>query len=457
MTPTAQFALLLWFPIVLLLFKVLPARTVVIISFIFALQFLPVTDIRVPFFPNYGKTSSTCYAVVAGIILFDFNRLKAFRLSWFDAPVIIRCVSPIFSSLNNDLGWYDGIVAALHPAMTFGVPYLIGRLYLGTLSGLKELAIAIFLAGLSYVPLCIYESRMSPQLHRMLYGFHPHADFGQAIRYGGYRPMVFMNHGLMLSLWVMVAAIVGFWLWRTGVVKKVFHIPAGWLVGLLMITVINNRSTGVWGLFVLGILLLLWAKWFRNAVIQQALIVFIVIYLVLSATHSFPTDAIVSIVSDVINPERAQSLEFRFDMEAPLVEKAFEKFWFGWGGWGRNRVYDIYGEDLSVTDSMWIITFGTTGIIGLASLMTALLFPTILFIWHFPPKTWTHKQIAPAAVLTLCLNLYVFDALLNGFYNPVYTLICGGLTGLAIKVLDGQRRAGISLEKSNHYFDQQYS
>lgn len=451
MTPTAQLALLLWFPIVLFLFKILPARTVVIISFIFALQFLPVADIKVPILPNYGKISSTCYATTVGIILFDFNRLKALRLSWLDLPIFVFCISPMFSSLSNELGWYDGMVDALYPAMTWGVPFFIGRLYLGTLSGLKELAIAIFFAGLSYAPFCFYEGLMSPQLHNMVYGYHG-GSFGQSHRYGGYRPNVFMNHGLMLSLWIVIATLVGFWLWRTGVVRKVFRIPVGWLVGLLMITVINNRSTGAWGLCIIAILLLLWVKWFRNAVIQQALVGVAILYVFLAATHNFPSDAILSFVSDVINPERAQSLEFRFDNEFLLAEKALQKFWLGWGGWGRNRVYDIYGENLSVTDSLWIITLGRNGIVGLVSFVAILILPTILFIWCFPPKTWMHKQIAPAAVLTVCLHLYFFDLLLNGFYNPICTLACGGLTGLVAKTLETPKRTGVSLDISNKFY-----
>ena len=170
--------------------------------------------------------------------------------------------------------------------------------------------------------------------------------------------MAFKIHCLMLAFWTVVVALIGFWLWKTGVLKKVFNIPVSVLVFILMVAVINNRSTGAWGLCILGIIILLWTKWFRNAFIQQVLIGLAVAYVALSAVHLFPSDAIVSFTSDLINPERAQSLEFRFDNEVPLTEKALEKFWFGWGGWKRNRVFDIYGEDLSVTDSTWIITFG---------------------------------------------------------------------------------------------------
>jgi hypothetical protein len=455
MNTFAQLALWIWFPIVLLLFKFLPVRKAIIVSFIVSIQFLPVSAIIIPLFPDYDKISSTSFALIVGIILFDVNRIKAFRLSWFDAPIIIRCISPMFSSLSNGLGLYDGISAALNPLITWGIPYFCARLYLGSLSGLKDLAIAIFIGGLSYVPLCLYESRMSPQLHRMFYGFHAHPSFSQVYRYGGYRPVVFMDHGLMTALWIVVAALIGFWLWKTGVIKKVFNIPTGFLVAILMMTVINNRSTGAWILCIVGIIILLWAKWFRNAFIQKFLIGFSIVYMVLSSVHLFPSDSVVSVISDVFSPERAQSLAFRLDNEELLAERALQKFWFGWGGWGRNRVSDVYGEDLSTTDSMWIISFGSHGVVGVASLMATLLLPTILFIRCFPPRTWTHKKIAPAAVLAVCLNIFVFDSLLNSFYSPVYVLICGGLTGLALKEMEMAKRIEPSLQVSNHYLNQQ--
>ena len=59
------------------------------------------------------------------------------------------------------------------------------------------------LGGLIYVPLCLFEVRMSPQLHNMVYGFAQHS-FGQTVRGGGWRPMVFMQHGLAVGLFMSV-------------------------------------------------------------------------------------------------------------------------------------------------------------------------------------------------------------------------------------------------------------
>jgi hypothetical protein len=70
-----------------------------------------------------------------------------------DIPMIIWCLCPICSSLSNDLGLYDGISTAFAQTVAWGFPYFIGRLFLGDLRGLRELAIGIFAGGVAYVPL----------------------------------------------------------------------------------------------------------------------------------------------------------------------------------------------------------------------------------------------------------------------------------------------------------------
>jgi hypothetical protein len=36
----------------------------------------------------------------------------------------------------------------------------------------------------------------------------------------------------------------------------------------------------------------------------------------------------------------------------------------GWGGYGRNRIFDEEGRDVSVTDGLWIILLGELGAVG---------------------------------------------------------------------------------------------
>jgi hypothetical protein len=128
-----------------------------------------------------------------------------------------------------------------------------------------------------------------------------------------------------------------------------------------------------------------------------------------------------------------QSLQFRFDNEEILGLKARQRIAFGWGGFSRNRVFNELGEDISVTDSMWIIAFGVYGVLGLISLTVSILLPVLAFCVRYPARTWSNPAIAPAAALAVCVCLYMLDSVLNAMVNPIFMLAAGGLAGIAIQ------------------------
>jgi hypothetical protein len=432
MSPLVEIVMFGWIPVVLYLFRWLPAQRAIIVSFIAAWLFLPEAKFPLPLFPEYTKMSATCYGVLLATIVFDVERFKSFQLGWLDLPMLVWCVCPMASSITNGLGWYDGLSAVNAQTTTWGVPYYLGRLYLNNLDGLRKLAIGIFTGGLIYIPLCLLEIRISPQLHRIIYGFYARENLAQEFRYGGYRPTVFMESGLMVGAWMMAAALLGLWLWKTGVIKQLWGISARWLVVALLVTVVLVKATGAWFLLAMGIVILFVAKWFRTSLLLLVLIVTISSYIYVGATGAFSGDQIVYVVSQGVNKDRAQSLEFRFDNEKLLSDKARQKMIFGWGGWGRSRVYDEWRKDISVTDSLWIIAFGTTGAVGLISLTASLLLPAIAFVQRYPARLWNNPKVAPAAALAVLLVLYMLDCVLNAMINPIYTLACGGIAGLTL-------------------------
>src|SRR4029078_9517246 len=50
--------------------------------------------------------------------------------------------------------------------------------------------------------------------HSWIYGYFP-SQFAQAMREGGFRPVVFMGHGLPVAFFAMTAAVASAALWRT--------------------------------------------------------------------------------------------------------------------------------------------------------------------------------------------------------------------------------------------------
>ena len=126
--------------------------------------------------------------------------------------------------------------------------------------------------------------------------------------------------------------------------------------------------------------------------------------------------------------ERASSLEFRFDHEQKLLERASERFWFGWGRYGRSRIYDEYGGDRSVTDGYWIITLGQFGFIGF---MAAFLLLTLPVFYAASALKFTNslRESLSLAALALIVAIGVIDLLPNASLRPWTLLITGALYG----------------------------
>lgn len=428
--------MLLWLPCVIYLFNVFPARRAVVISFITAWLFLPEAQFVLGGLPNYTKMSATSFGILIATIIFDVKRFNSFRLSLLDIPMILWCISPFVASLSNGLGAYDGASATLNQVVTWGIPYFLGRIYLNDFLGLRQLGVGMFVGGLIYVPLCLFEIRMSPQLHRILYGGHAHMDFSQTIRYDGFRPAVFLVHGLAVGAWMMAASLIGLWLWRTKSLNSVRNVPMYVLVPILLVTFVLAKSTGAYFLLVMGVGLLYVGVYFRTAIPVYALAVGIGVYLFINtSTENYFTDQLIDFASRIFPEDRIASLEFRFNNEEILTDKARERFWLGWGGWGRALIFDESGRQLTIPDSLWIIAFGNNGVFGLASLFSALLLPPVaLFLTKCRPQMWQRKEVAPAAAVAIALMMYVTDCLLNAMINPIYVLACGGIAGVVVGV-----------------------
>ena len=426
-----------WIPVVIFLYRYLLPQRALVISFVAAYLFLPVYDYLLPGLPAYGKMSATCYATLIAILCYDINILKKFRPSLIDIPMLFWISSALISSITNGLNLYDGFRAASEQIIIWAIPYFLGRVYLNSLSGLRQLAIGIFTGGILYAPLCLIEFKMSPFLHAKVYGIAANDyAWGQSIRKGGYRPVLFTVHGLSVALWMMAATLIGVWLWQSGSLHRFCNISMKWLVPPLLFIMVLIQSSGALLYLILSLIALYIAKWFRTSLIVILIIGMISSYLYIATTGNFDGDQIVTFISTAINPERAQSLEYRLDNEKALVAKARQRMIFGWAGWGRSRIYNEWGLDASVTDSWWVIVFGVNGIFGLVSGTTVLLLPVVLFIFYYPAKTWSHPKIAPTAAIALVLVSYMVDNLVNAITMPVFVLGVGGLSGLMAKELE---------------------
>ena len=194
-------------------------------------------------------------------------------------------------------------------------------------------------------------------------------------------------------------------------VKYLVKIPLPLLLTGQVITTGLMKSTGAFLLFVIGLSALYVSNKLKTALLIWVLVCIPPAYMVARSTGWWTGENLSTAVSEKFSPERGPSLQFRFDNEKILVDKALDGTLFGWGGWNRSRVFDEEGKDISVTDGLWIITLGTRGIYGLVLLTIVVLLPVILLLCRTTPEQWNTKEYGAISVMCVLLSLYMIDNL----------------------------------------------
>lgn len=403
-----------------------------------------------PLVPDFNKTSIPNLCALACCLwvakrrvpIWPETRIMQILLFLFLAgtvPTVLTNTDPIlfYSVFNAEpvsfvtgglpgLRIIDVLSVASNQAITL-IPFVLGRAFLASRTGLRELILALLVGGLVYSLPALLEIRLSPQINIWVYGFFQH-DFGQMMREGGFRPIVFLPHGLWMAFFFMTSAAAAAVLFRTADRTARPRLLAA--TAYLFFVLILCKSLGplTYGLAVVPAILLASPRIQVRIAVLFATIA--VLYPVLRDYGLVPLDRLLA-WAEAISPARAQSLGFRFENEELLLDRAHEKWLFGWGGWGRNLVRDLTtGEIISIPDGEWIIVFGTFGWLGYLSKMGLLAMPLFL-LWRrarhvVPPRV--------VAALALILAITLIDMLVNAILTPYTWLIAGAVLGYTERV-----------------------
>jgi hypothetical protein len=281
----------------------------------------------------------------------------------------------------------------------------------------------------------LFEIRFSPQLHVWIYGFQS-SDFLMEIRDGGFRPMVFMGHGLLASFFMMSTAVAASAMWR--IHSKLYGFSAGPITGYLCTVLILCKSLGalIYGVIAVPLVRLASPKTIAGVAVLMGVIS--LGYPLLRVAGLVPTTLAIS-TATIRSEERGESLEFRFINEEQLLERASQRILTGWGRYGRNRVYDSDGKDVSVTDGRWIITLGQFGIIGFIAEF-GLLTIGIFRVRCVLGKTKDVRESLCLSALSLMTAINVVDLVPNATLTPLTFLIAGSLVGRTENILASFRR-----------------
>lgn len=416
--------------------------------------FLPAgTGIKFSMIPAIDKPSIVGFSALAACIFFRskkrtptstrFGLVEIFLLMYILGPVVT-------SQFNGDniiigyrflpgVGLYDALSAA-QAALVLLIPFFLGRKFLRSEEDLQAMLQALAVSGALYSVLLLFEVRFSPQLHFWVYGYYP-SEFVQTLREGGFRPMAFMGHGLLAAFFLMASLLSAAALWRTrNPATPPWSVVTIYLGAVLLVC----KSLGALIYAIFGSALILFARSRTLMTVACILVVVSLGYPMLRFLGLMPTTAIVQLARS-IDTERADSLQFRLDNEDQLLARALERPMFGWGRFGRSRIYDPEtGKDLSVTDGRWIIDLGQFGFVGFLAEF-GLLSLCVLRSARTYNTAKSDVQLY-VATLTLLLAVNVVDLLPNAGLLPLTWLIAGALLGFSER---GARRPSLARNSSN--------
>jgi len=391
---------------------------------------------KIPTIPVLDKDFISSISALLGVFFVAPKHVKFFRR--FGAAEVLICVfifSPVITSLLNTdpiygknivlpgVDYYDGLSAALSQFVLL-LPFFLGRQLFRSSENHAEVLRVLVAAMLFYSLPMLFELRMSPILNIWIYGYAP-SEMQQAFRDGGYRPMVFMGHGLGVAFFTMMATIAASALWRSRTRLRWFPPSAATAYLGTLLVLCKSAASLVYG--GLCTFLILFTR--PRLQIRVALLVTTValLYPLLRSADLIPTKEILSAVSS-ISSDRAGSLRTRFDSEDVLLQHAQERFVFGWGRYGRSRNYGAGGGFTSTTDGAWIITVGTSGLVGFLALFGVLALPVFRAMSALR-LTESSTDAIHIGALTLILSMNIFDLLPNAGLTPWTWLLAGALLG----------------------------
>jgi hypothetical protein len=431
--------LLAWIPVGAYLFRRYPVRIAILANFLGGWAILPGANYRATSdaFPYWilgvclpadyflTKATATALAALAGILLFHTADLKRFRPRICDLPMAVWCCVPLLSASAHWFTLHEALLGSSYQAIAWSVPWFLGRIYFSDDASLLLAAKACVIAGVCYVPICLFEICAGPQVYAFFYGYQPYRWVG-AERYIGFRPIGFLEDGNQLGIWMAVATLLAVFIFLHRLANRILGLPTAWIAAGLAAITLLCQSVGS----ILLLLLLMPLAMLKRRSALQALIAILVLSILTFALFRMTNLVSLRALAHRAGPARAlsteltnmgrQSLAWRLARDEGDIVVALQKPLLGFGQW------NWWQNGVSRPWSLWLLVFGMYGLVGLVAFGGILLLPVLRAAW--PPAGGNVPNQSDLRLAMAALILMVaIDNLLNGAMVLPYLLIMGGL------------------------------
>ena len=386
--------------------------------------------------PAGGAAGSALVAAFAALLVAavrDGREIVRWRPGLIDLPMALFCLWPVAQErLLGTPSAPSGGAAAAWLALVWGVPWILGRVYLTRPEGRSIFVVMFVAAALVLVPFAYLETILDWRVHEALLGPHPFAHDGAA-RYLGNRPLLLFENGNQYGLYICMAALFA----MVGALDQPRHARQPWIIvaaAVLGISALASQSvgaivlTGAAGLAILLARRFGRARWFLAACGAVA-----VLLLAGYSTGQVPVRQIAE-ETGIAGPAKAlfeltgrRSLAWRANQNDKTADLLAEHLPLGSGQW------DWFAPAQTRPWGLWSLLAGQYGLVPLAALAMAVL-PGWLSRRRSDPR-----RPARAARGEFTLRLFRFgtlaviiDAALNSFIFYPLSAIMAGCAPLAM-------------------------
>ena len=356
--------------------------------------------------------------------------VKILLIAGFLAPVmsVLTNREPLVftESVIPGMRLWDLITFMTHHFSISYAPFIVGYYLLREQKDHRILVVIMVWCGLFYAIPALWEIRMSPRLHADVYGIFPHS-FKQQVRYGGFRPMVFLGHGLRVAAFFSLVIIAALFVWKNEPKFRFWKLSALQIfLGMLVVLVLCKTV----GAVIIALALIVPVLIFSKNLVAKGVMAIGLVLLLYPWVRDAATPALDSMVEFIRShdEERADSLFFRFRNETMMLNRAMEKPLLGWSGYGRNFVYTDAGDPASTPDGFWIIKFGAYGGVGYLSFF-GLCFLAMVRMRRASLKGEGSSKYSYSLALGVMLAANLADLIPNSSSTPITLLLAGALCG----------------------------